>query len=128
MKHPLAILCLVSGTPAWATGAPACDLAGAPAVPVIRGLPYDQARASLLASGWLPGHGSQFSDMAGNQAIFHERGYTELGSCDFGQGNACHFQFAGKGGVVLKVTTSGEENPLLDAKAVVDGAQLACED
>jgi hypothetical protein len=115
-------LCIV-WSPAFA-----CDLSAAPAVPVIKGLDYDHARTALLAAGWQPGHGSQFSDMAGNQAVFHDRGYTELISCSFDQGTACHFNFNGKGDTLLKVTTMGEENPLLDAKAIVRGADLGCQD
>ncbi len=109
-----------------ARAAPACDPTAAPAVPVIKGLVYDQARSALLAAGWQPGHGSQFTGMAGNQSVFHDRGYTELLSCDFSQGAPCHFVFDGRGGVELRVTTSGEENTLLDSKAVVTGAELAC--
>ena len=106
--------------------APACDLAGAPSVPVIKGLAYDQARAALLAAGWQPGRGSQFTDIGGNQSVFHERGYTELQSCDISQGAPCHFRFVGHGDVELRVVTTGEENPLLDSRAVVSGAELGC--
>ena len=117
-----ALACLAANA---ARAAPGCDLAGAPTVPVIKGLPYDQARSALLASGWQPGHGSQFTDMAGNQSVFHDRGYTELQSCDFNAGAPCHFLFTGHG-VELKVVTKGEENPLLDSKAIVNSAELAC--
>ncbi len=109
-----------------ALAAPGCDLEGAPAVPVIKGLSYDQARAALLAAGWQPGHGSQFTDIAGNQSVFHERGYTELQSCDFNQGAPCRFRFVGRGNVELKVVTTGEENPLLDSKAIVSSAEIGC--
>ena len=95
-------------------------------MPVIKGLAYDQARAALLAAGWQPGHGSQFTDMAGNQSVFHDRGYTELQSCDFNQGAPCHFLFTAHGNLELKVITTGEENPLLDSKATVSGAELGC--
>ena len=124
MHVRLGFLCALACAQAHA--APACDLAAAPAVPVIRGLPYDQARAALLQAGWQPGHGSQFTSLSGNQSTFHDRGYTELVSCDFTQGAPCHFVFAAHGGVVLKVGTTGEENPLLDSKAVVSGAEIAC--
>ncbi len=122
----LCVLTSLAGSPALA--APGCDTAGAPAVPVIKGLAYDQARAALLAAGWQPGHGSRFTDMAGNQSVFHDRGYTELVSCDFNTGALCRFVFVGRGGVTLKVVTAGEENPLLDSKAVVSGAEIGCED
>ncbi len=117
------LMCLAAHA---ASAAPGCDLAGAPAVPVIKGLAYDQARAALLAAGWQPGHGSQFTDMAGNQSVFHDRGYTELQSCDFNQGAPCRFVFTGHGNVELKVVTTGEENALLDSKAVVSSAEIGC--
>ncbi len=109
-----------------ASAAPSCDVDKAPPVPVIKGLAYDEARTALLAAGWQPGHGSQFTDMAGNQSVFHERGYTELLSCDFNQGAPCRFEFLSKGDVKLSVVTAGEENPLLDSKAMVTGAALGC--
>ena len=127
MNARLAAFCTLACLATHAAFAAAgCDLAGAPAVPVIKGLSYDQARAALLAAGWQPGHGSQFTDMAGNQSVFHERGYTELQSCDFTQGAPCHFRFVGRGNVELKVVTTGEENPLLDSKATVSGAEIGC--
>ncbi len=127
MNARIAIFCVLTCLAAkTACAAPACDTAGAPTVPVIKGLPYDQARAALLAAGWQPGHGSQFTDMAGNQSVFHDHGYTELQSCDFKQGAPCHFLFVGHGNVELKVVTTGEENPLLDSKAVVSGAEIGC--
>ncbi len=110
-----------------AAAEPACKLASAPAVPVIKGLAYDQARAALLAGGWQPGHGSQFSDMDATQEAFHERGYTELRSCSGSQGTTCHFMFAAGSGVVLEVTTQGEENAVLNTRAVVVAADLGCD-
>ncbi len=109
-----------------ASAAPGCDVSAAPVVPVIKGLTYDEARAALLASGWQPGHVSKFAGVAGNESVFHERGYTELMSCALESGSPCRFQFGGKGNTLLTVTTSGEENNLLDTKAVVSGADLGC--
>ena len=127
MNVQIAVLCALACLAAQAAGAaPSCDINTAPAVPVIKGLAYDQARAALLAAGWQPGHGSQFTDMAGNQSVFHDRGYTELVSCDFNAGTLCRFAFIGRGGVELKVVTTGEENPLLDSRAVVNGAEIGC--
>lgn len=127
MNVRTALLCTLACLAAHpACAAPACNLADAPSVPVIKGLPYDQARAALLGAGWQPGHGSHFTDMAGNQSVFHDRGYSELQSCDFNQGAPCHFLFVGRGNVELKVATTGEENSLLDSKAVVNGAEIGC--
>jgi hypothetical protein len=120
-----AAFCLFART---AEAAPACDASAAPEVPVIKGLTYDQARAALLAAGWKPGHGSKFDDMAVNQSVFHERGYTEVVSCDFDPAAACRFQFVGPGHVLLKVMTKGEESVLLDTKAMVTAAELGCEE
>jgi|GEM_PF-2364367 len=117
-------ICLIAP---GALAAASCDTAAAPQVPVIKGLDYDHARATLLAAGWQPGHGSQFTDMAGNQAAFHDRGYTELQSCSLDASNACYFNFNASGNIMLRVTTEGEENPLLDTKAVVRSAELGCQ-
>ena len=127
MNVRIAALSICLAAPA-AQAAPSCNLAAAPEVPVIKGLAYDQARAALLAAGWQPGHGSRFTDMAGNQAVFHDRGYTELVSCDIAQGAPCRFVFTGRGDFQLKVVTTGEENTLLDSKAVVSGAELGCQE
>ena len=127
MNVRTAVFCMlgcVAACPAYA--APACDLANAPSVPVIKGLAYDQARAALLGAGWQPGHGSHITDMTGNQSVFHDRGYTELQSCDFNQGASCHFLFVGRGNVELKVATMGEENALLDSQAMVNGVEIRC--
>ncbi len=105
----------------------ACNLAAAPPVPVIKGLDYDHARAALLAAGWTPGHGSEAAGIAANQQVFIDRGYTELLSCSLDQANSCQFTFNGTGGVALKVTTEGEENSLLDTKAIVKSAELGCQ-
>jgi hypothetical protein len=115
---------LQAGVPYTST---ACNLAAAPAVPVIIGLDYDHARAALLAAGWTPGHGSESAGIAANQQIFIDRGYTELSSCSLDQAASCHFTFNGTGDVALKVTTEGEENSLLDTKAIVKSAALGCQ-
>jgi hypothetical protein len=127
MGARVAILSIFLGLYAVAAQAqPDCTLSAAPEVPVIRGLPYDQARAALLAAGWVPGHGSNYDGLTGNQQIFHDRGYTELVSCNFESTTLCYFRFNGKGGTELRVTTSGEENPLLDSKATVSKIDLGC--
>ncbi len=126
MNVPFAAFCVLTITASTAFAGPTCDMAGAPSVPVIKGLPYDQARAALLSAGWQLGHGSQFTDLAGNHSTFHDKGYTELQSCDVTQGAPCHFLFVGHGNVQLRVATTGEENPLLDSKAIVSGAELGC--
>ena len=125
MKPPFRITCLLGVLSLPAAASPACNVASAPAVPVIKGLPYDQARAALIGAGWTPGHGSQFSELSGNQVAFHDRGYTELRSCTLGPGTPCRFDYTGRG-FTLRVTTTGEENTVLGAKAVVDSADLGC--
>ncbi len=122
------LFCVTLGLQALAPSAShACNLAAAPPVPVIKGLDYDHARAALLAAGWTPGHGSEASGIASNQQVFIDRGYTELSSCSLDQANSCHFIFNGTGDVALKVTTEGEENSLLDTKAIVKSAELGCQ-
>lgn len=125
MNPPLLRACLLAALSTPAIAASACNLASAPAVPVIKGLPYDQARSALTGAGWVPGHGSQFSELSGNQVVFHDRGYTELRSCTLGAGTPCRFEYTSRG-FVLRVTTTGEENTVLGAKAVVDNADLGC--
>ncbi len=127
MKICASLACLFAALSAQAGAAPSCNIASAPAVPVIKGLSYDQARTALIGSGWVPGRGSPFSELSGNQVVFHDRGYTELRSCSLGAGTPCRFEYTGRG-FVLRVTTTGEENAVLGAKAVVDSADLGCGD
>ena len=127
MKQSFRITRLAATLCMQAAAAQACNVASAPTVPVIKGLPYDQARAALTGAGWVPGHGSQFSELSGNQVAFHDRGYTELRSCTLGAGTPCRFEYTA-GGFTLRVTTMGEENTVLGAKAVVDSADLGCAD
>ncbi len=130
MRKRVAICLTICWAGTWpgssAFGASGCDLSAAPVVPVIKGLSYDEARTALLTAGWQPGHVSKFAGVAGNESVFHERGYTELVSCTVASGAPCRFQFSGKGNTLLTVTTSGEENSLLDSRAVVSGADLGC--
>jgi hypothetical protein len=112
---------VVAAAPARA----ACDTAHAPAVPVVKGLPYQQARQAILAGGWAVVAGHPHNDLSSNEQTFRDRGYTELQFCRLTADSLCRFKFSA-GGVVLWITTAGDENPLLDSQATVKAAKLAC--
>jgi hypothetical protein len=113
-------VCLAA-TPAAA----ACDLNHAPAVPVVKALTYNEARQAILAGGWQPVTGHPHNDMSSNEAAFGDRGYTELQFCRLSADSLCRFKFSA-GAFALWVTTTGDENPLLDNHATVKAARLAC--
>jgi hypothetical protein len=103
-----------------------CDIGHAPPVPVVKNLPYKDARAAVLASGWLPQRGRPHNDLSENEASFRERGFTELQFCRLNADSACRFAFNAPAGVTLWLTTSGDENPALGTQATVSDAKLAC--
>ncbi len=124
MRALLALLVLIAADSARADPQ-TCDTATTPPIPAIKGLVYEKARALVVAAGWVPTHGSQYDDMASNQNFFHARGYTEVQFCAVDVNTPCRMDFISKG-VLLRVTTWGEENALLDTHAVVKKIELAC--
>jgi hypothetical protein len=110
-----------AATPAMA----ACDPGRAPPVPVIKNLPYAQARTAILAAGWQPVPGRAHNDMSSNETTFRERGYTEVQFCRLTDTSPCRFTFSA-GNVALWVATEGDENAMLGTQAVVKSAKLAC--
>jgi hypothetical protein len=115
-------LILASG-PARAAG---CDLGRAPAVPVIRNLPYKQVRSAILANGWAIVPGRPHNDLSDNETNFRADGYGELQFCRLTADSLCRFEFTSPAGVALWITTTGDENPALDSRATVKAAKLAC--
>ena len=113
---------LIAALPARA--AP-CNTGHAPAVPVVKGLPYQQARQAILAGGWQSVAGHPHNDLSSNEVTFRDRGFTELQFCRLTADSLCRFKYSA-GDVALWVTTTGDENPLLDSQAVVKAAKLAC--
>jgi hypothetical protein len=105
--------------------AAACDTAKAPSVPVVKGLPYEQARTAIMASGWQAVTGHPHNDMSNNEVTFRDRGYTELQFCRMTDDSLCRFEFAA-GPVSLWVSTTGDENAMLSTQAVVKVLTLAC--
>jgi hypothetical protein len=101
-------------------------MAKALAVPVVKGLAYQQARAAILSGGWQPVQGQPHNDLSDNETSFRERGFTELQFCRLTGDSLCRFEFTSPGHVNLWITTSGDENPSLDSKAVIKSAKLAC--
>ena len=94
-------------------------------VPRIYGLPYEEARARLIAAGWQPArhhwnyqtaeHGLE----SGNGLYFWEQGFHEIENAS-GTGLAhCTFLFRDLYGTSLVVITAGEVIPELDATAIV---------
>jgi hypothetical protein len=117
-----AALALAAG-PAIAAG---CDLGRAPAVPVIRNLPYKQVRPAILANGWTLVAGRPHNDLSDNETNFRADGYAELQFCRLTADSLCRFEFTSPAGVALWVTTTGDENPALDSRATVKAVKLAC--
>ena len=122
----LTVACGVSLFAAVPAFAASCDPGRAPTVPVIKNLPYKQARTMILADGWRAVPGQPHGTLSDNEATFRERGYTELQFCRLNADSLCRFEFASQGGVLLWVTTTGDENPALDSQAVVKAARLSC--
>jgi hypothetical protein len=116
------VLGLVTG-PGFAAG---CDLGRAPTVPVIRNLPYKQVRPAILASGWTIVAGRPHNELSDNETNFRADGYAELQFCRLTADSLCRFEFTSPAGVVLWITTTGDENAALDSRATVKTAKLAC--
>jgi hypothetical protein len=114
---------LFAAAPALAAS---CDLARAPAVPVVKNLPYKQARDAILGGGWTPVKGTPHNDLSDNETTFRDRGFSELQFCRINGDSECRFEFSSKSGVKLWITTAGDENQALGTSAVVRGAKLAC--
>jgi hypothetical protein len=114
---------LFAAAPALAAS---CDLARAPSVPVVKNLPYKQARDAILAGGWSPVQGRPHNGLSDNETTFRDRGFSELQFCRMSDDSACRFEFASKAGVNLWVTTSGDENQALGTSATVRAVKLAC--
>ncbi len=109
----------------WAAFAAACDTAKAPTVPVVKGLPYAQARTAIMATGWQAVVGHPHNDMSNNEVTFRDRGYTELQFCRLTDDSPCRFEFSA-GTVSLWVSTTGDENAMLSTQAVVKAVKLSC--
>jgi hypothetical protein len=103
-----------------------CDLSHAPAVPVVKNLPYREARQAILSGGWTPIQGQPHNDLSDNETSFRDRGFSELQFCRLDTESSCRFAFSGPGGFTLWITTSGDENAALDTQAKVKAAKLAC--
>ena len=103
-----------------------CDLSRAPAVPVVKNLPYKQARDLILAGGWTPVPGKPHNGLSDNESSFRERGFSELQFCRMSDTSPCRFEFSAQSGVTLWITTEGDENTTLGSEATVKAAKLAC--
>ena len=103
-----------------------CDVGKAPAVPVVTGLPYKDARQAILASGWKLTVGHPHNDFSINETTFRDRGFNELQFCRLTNDSPCRFKFTSPQNVVLWITTTGDENPTLGSVASVKAAKLAC--
>ena len=105
----------------------ACDVGKAPTVPVIKSLPYVEARAALLAGGWHPLPGHPHNDLSANELAFRGDGFTELQFCRLTADSVCRFAFSAPGGYVLWVSSTGDENAALQTRATVRSATVACD-
>ncbi len=109
-----------------ATHAIACDQAHAPTVPVVKGLPYKEARDAILSSGWQATTGHPHNELSSNESSFRDRGYSELQFCRLTADSPCRFKFTGAGDTALWITTTGDENVALSTQATVKAAKLSC--
>jgi hypothetical protein len=116
-------VCLIA---AGQAAAASCDLGHAPQVPVVKGLPYKEARETILAGGWQKVPGKPHNDLSDNETNFRERGYTELQFCRLDADSLCRFAFSSPTGVMLWITTAGDENAALGTQAIVKSAKLSC--
>jgi len=105
--------------------AASCDTAKAPPVPVVKDLPYEQARQAVLAAGWQAVTGHPHNDLSSNESTFRDRGFTELQFCRISADSTCRFKFA-QGPYLLWLTSTGDENTALQTTATVKAAKLTC--
>ena len=94
-------------------------------VPRIHSLPYDEARARLIRTGWQPARNHWSYQTAenglesGNGLYFWEQGYLEIENASGTGLSHCTFSFRDLYGTNLVVVTAGEVNTELEATAVV---------
>ena len=117
--------CLYACATATTACAASCDTSKAPTVPVVKGLPYVQARTAILASGWQAVTGHPHNDMSSNESTFRDRGYAELQFCRLTDDSPCKFEYS-VGTVALWITTTGDENAMLSTQATVKSVKLGC--
>ncbi len=94
-------------------------------MPVIKSVPFAQARQTLLADGWKPLEGHPHNDLSSNESVFRDRGFTELQFCRMSADSLCRFAYM-EGGFVLWISTTGDEDTTLQTQAVVKSATLGC--
>lgn len=126
MLRSRAAIALFAGLLACPSALAACDTSKAPSVPVIKGLPYKDARQALLTGGWQPTAGHPHNDMSSNESTFRDRGYGELQFCRLTSDSPCRFQLV-QSGFALWITTAGEENTTMGTQATVRAVKLACQ-
>ncbi len=125
MTSRIALTLILCGAAISSAAAATCDVAKAPAVPVIKSVPYAQARQALLAAGWKGLDGHPHNDLSSNESAFHDRGFTELQFCRMSTDSLCRFAYT-QGGFVLWISTTGDEDATLQTQAIVKSATLAC--
>lgn len=95
--------------------APTISFAANAAVPAVKGMPYDEAKQSLIQAGWAPASNiKQEADDTYAQSYAKEYGFTEVESCAGSGLLQCAFIFVDpKAGTRLRVVTLGEEMPVV---------------
>jgi hypothetical protein len=97
-------------------------------IPDLKTLPYDAAKAKLVALGWQPKVTREKDKWRnGQETAFWERGDTEVGSCAVDRAVACRFNYVDKSGNWLVVFTQGEEARDIH-RAIVTYAGVLCPD
>jgi hypothetical protein len=125
MASRIGLTLILCGAAMSSAAAATCDVAKAPAVPVIKSVPYTQARQTLLAAGWKALEGHPHNDLSSNESAFRDRGFTELQFCRMSADSVCRFAYT-EGSFVLWVSTTGDEDAMLQTQAKVKSATLAC--
>jgi hypothetical protein len=97
-----------------------------PAMPLLKGRTYREARNLLLKEGWVPrrnpaSQGDSAGVQLGNGPAFWDEGYHELSTCSATGFDLCRFEYNdAQGDHTLVVITAGAEDPEEDAVALVD--------
>lgn len=108
-----------------------CPQSDAANIPNITGMPYEKARAVVIATDWQPkvtlsaGPMGEVPDgLSGNGPGFWNKGYTEVADCSGSGAANCMFQFQDKDSNVLVISTAGEESG--DSHALVNDIATNC--
>lgn len=97
---------------------------------ITSGMTYHEARENLIQAGWQPTQSVRWQDLDdtlfGQARMFWELGYEEVEDCAASGLAPCLFNFTDVYNNLLKVGTTGEEDPGYDAFATVSWFRFEC--